>query len=354
MRKVEPCLSRPGKKGERVATCVGGRVISDITIADDTSMVVKAPTINQELYVLQKDKFAKQWDPEGRDLDQSNPVNRLLTVQGFKLYRPKPTLRWTYMVTCEDASLIPTRWFHAAWGALQPVQEGDCLAMPAPEDRATEVYLMPVEVLTCYEEVSDGIQHPGDHLTQQEMLDIFSERIRDHGSRMRKAKPGMMRPGVRGDRVVTYVNGQVISDVVIKDDDRMVVRAPTVDHEEYVLDRDKFTANWESEGEPLDEQNMELAKLAARGFRWHQPKPVPKYVYRLGAADVQLVPTGWFVAPWGNLQQVAEGEYLAMSKDRVKEITLMPKEVLQCYEGVRPESRLELSDCVEDPAGPKG
>lgn len=325
-------------------------MISDVTIADDTSMVVKAPTINQELYVLPYDKFAKSWDPEGRELDQSNPINRLLTVQGFKLYRPLPNLRWTYMVTSEDASLIPTRWFHSAWGALQPVQEGDHLAMPAPEDRATEVYLMPAEVLTCYEEASDSIQRPGVHLTQKEMLDFFSESIQEKGILMRKAKPGMLRPGVRGDRVVTYVNGQVISDVVIKDDNSMVVRAPTVDHEEYVLPFDKFISNWELEGEPMDEQNVELAKLAARGFRWHRPKPITKLIYRLGASDVQLVPTGWFVAPWGNLQQVGEGEYLAMPQheDRALEITLMPKEVLQCYECVRPESRLELSNLLEE------
>lgn len=351
MYKVEPCMSRPGKRGERVVTCVTGRITSDVVIQDDTSMVVRAPTMDQELYVLTRDKFLANWLPEPAELDQGTPVNRLLAVQGFKLYKPKPSLKWAYTVTEDDAAKVPSGWFFASWGALQPLQAGDCLAMPAPEDRAKEVYLMPMEVLTCYKEVTDSMELPGapntnlSHCTQEEMVHLFAQCIREHGRLVIKARPGMMRPGRRGDRVVTYVNGRVISDVVISDDTSMVVRAPTVDHEEYVLPREKFEANWEPEGELLDAQHPELAQLHARGFRLHQPKKNKKLVYRLAASDLELVPTGWFYAAWGALQPVREGDFLAMPacRHRAPEVYLMPQEVLNCYVDC-----LEADEGVED------
>jgi len=340
MQKVEHCMSRPGKRGERVVTCVSGRVISEVVISDDTSMVVRAPTMDQEMYVLSREKFDNNWETPGMELDDASSVNRLRALQGFRQYKPKPNLKWTYTVTEEDAALVPTGWFHAAWGALQPLQAGDCLAMPAPEERACEIYLMPMEVLTCHREVdqfraSTAPGPPGSvakHCSQQDMLDNFRERILQRGRLMHKTKPGMLRPGRRGDRVVTYVGGRVISDVVIDDDTSMVVRAPTVDHEEYVLPREKFEANWEPEGEPLDGDSTEAAQLRARGFRLHRPRLNRKWVYEVQAGDLELVPTGWFAASWGALQPLARGDCLAMPAGRAPEVYLMPAAVLSCYE----------------------
>jgi len=333
MVKVEPCMSRPGKMGERVVTWVNPRVISDVVIQDDTSMVVRAPTMDRELYVLSQEKFLANWIPEPQELDLSNPVNRLLAEKGFKHYRPKPNKKWTYAVKMEDMERIPTGCFRSSWGTMQPVQAGDFLAMP---ESANEIYLMPKEVLTCYREAGSmptSTPRPStpQHRPQEEMVRIFTDRIRARGRIAVKAKPGMLRPGRRGERVVTYVDGRVISDTVITNDTSMVVRAPTLDHEEYVLSRQKFEANWEPQGEPLDENEPELKRLSDRGFRLHRPKPVQKRVYRVDDADLQLVPTGWFYAAWGALQPLSQGDYLAMPVDREPEVYLMPAEVLSCY-----------------------
>eukprot|EP00401_Gymnodinium_catenatum_P038045 CAMPEP_0117473482 /NCGR_PEP_ID=MMETSP0784-20121206/8794_1 /TAXON_ID=39447 /ORGANISM="" /LENGTH=722 /DNA_ID=CAMNT_0005267683 /DNA_START=57 /DNA_END=2225 /DNA_ORIENTATION=- len=352
MTKTEPAFIRPGIKGEQVMTYVNGRVTSDVTIEDDDSFVVQAPTVDRELYVLSRAKFEANWEQPGMDIAETSFQSTVLKSRGFKQYVPKKgNFKMLYEVREEDLDRMVVKSFMSAWGALQPITQGDFLAMPAPAERATEVYLMPRDVVGCYSACSSigkdaekqkqpapmkkslSFSCTDHHRTQQEMLSIFKAIIIEHGKVMRKLLPLLARPGKMKERVVTCVNGRVISDTVIADESSMVVRG-NVHSELYVLPREKFDANYQTEGADLDEAEPVSRLLSAQGFKKYLPREDSlRYVYKVTADDLDHVPTGFFVASWGALQPVEEGDCLAMPApvSRATEVYVMPSEVLSAY-----------------------
>lgn len=144
---------REGVIGEQISTCVNGRIMGHATITEEGSMVVRAP-VHQELYVLTRAQFEELYDPVGKDIDDKDGINMMLVAQGFKVYTPKATnMKWVLKLTAEDMQKIPSGLFFAKWGAIQHVEAGDYVAMPAPEDKATEIYKLPLELFVCYSDV---------------------------------------------------------------------------------------------------------------------------------------------------------------------------------------------------------
>merc|ERR1719221_1741831 len=68
MKKYLPVLARRGIRKERVVTVVSGKTTSDKIIEDDDSMVLRANTIDQELYVIPKKTFEKTYCLPGAEL----------------------------------------------------------------------------------------------------------------------------------------------------------------------------------------------------------------------------------------------------------------------------------------------
>lgn len=172
-----------------------------------------------------------------------------------------------------------------------------------------------------------------EYMTQAEMLDLFKERIMEDGQIMHKTEPAMIRPAVKGEKIVTKVDGRVTSDVEVKDESSWVVRAPTVHQEEYVLNQSKFDANWNGDGEPPRELGhyTNPVELEKQGFKLHYPKLVLKWTYEIQAADLEFLPSRTLQTEWGAMQTVVSGDYLALPYPEAKgtEIYIMPQAVVK-------------------------
>jgi hypothetical protein len=332
MRKDQPALIRPGRKGEHVVTVVNGRKTSEIVIEDDSSVVVRASTVDQEHYVLNNEKFLRSWEAIGSDLEHLHNYHlsdkflqsqcKQLMARGFRLHKPNRRMkRFVYQLEEHDMRLLPTSSFVSGWGATQPVKAGDFLAMPAPQ--ADEIYLMPAATISAYvecglnddaetiEKMEAASPNTGDGLTQEEMIERFQERIQLQGRLMTKSTPTPIRPGKKGERVTTCVNGRVTAELVIQDDTSMVVRAP-IHQELYVLPRNVFEDNYLLPGRQVEGDGSLQKLLRSTNFKLYTPKPVEKYVYQLTKKDMEDLPRGCFYARWGSLQQVSVGDHIAM------------------------------------------
>jgi hypothetical protein len=164
LRKEQQVLARTGHDAEQVISVVSGKVTSSRTV-DSSFMVIRANTPDQEYYALKRAIFEKNYELKGHNLAEVESLetmteftrksNEQLISKGFKLYRPRlDACRWAYEVTAEDMRRMPTSCFQSPWdpSVLQPLRTGDILGMPAPEDRATEIYWMHPHALDSYTE----------------------------------------------------------------------------------------------------------------------------------------------------------------------------------------------------------
>jgi hypothetical protein len=162
LRKDQPVLARTGHDGEQMISVVSGKVTSSRTI-DSGFMVIRANTPDQEYYALELDNFEKHYEVPGRNLAETERLETMaeftrksteqLISKGFKLYQPREDgFRWAYEVTEEDMKRMPTNCFQSAWdpSVLQPLRPGDILGMPAPEDKAFEIYWMHPHCMDSY------------------------------------------------------------------------------------------------------------------------------------------------------------------------------------------------------------
>jgi len=68
--------------------------------------------------------------------------------------------------------------------------------------------------------------------SQEEMLDLFGDTIRQQGQLVRKTKPCLARSAVIGERVLTKVGARCIADLTVRELG-MVIKAPSAGAEEY-------------------------------------------------------------------------------------------------------------------------
>merc|ERR1711972_350232 len=126
-----------------------------------------------------------------------------------------------------------------------------------------------------------------------------------------------------GERILvgTRRGAQAYSHLV-EDSTSKVVRTPD-NQETYVLSKEKFEENYDTNPVDMPEDNSVNRWLATKGCSWHMPKVTSvKVVYQPTAEDLASVPFGMFYASWGGLQHIVEGDFLAMPIDngRGKEV----------------------------------
>jgi hypothetical protein len=186
-RKSRPVLIRAVVPGETVITLVGGRVTMQKEIpqgeVEGMQMVVRAPTPDQELYVLPAWKVLEIYEPGVGLMDVNYDKDGCCEVflkshqealhsKGWKLCCPKPNQeRIVYQINEADLKEVPTHSF-VMHDKVQRLKDGDLLAMPWPT--ATELYFMNKDNLkTGYTEVP--------FLSQDEMLKLFKAKIMRDG-----------------------------------------------------------------------------------------------------------------------------------------------------------------------------
>jgi len=147
MRKTGTVMARSAEVDEVVSTRVNGRVTSTKVVVDRTDMVVRSSAAT-DLYVLTKAKFEAMYvGPVEDEGDADDPLQRMLSAQGFKTYASRPdNLRWAYELTEKDIHDMKVAAFKSYWGAIQRVQPGDFLCIPY--NTPTEIYLMPAAIMS--------------------------------------------------------------------------------------------------------------------------------------------------------------------------------------------------------------
>lgn len=352
MRKKVPALGRLGVLGEHVVTVVGGRKTSETTIqGEQTHMVLRAATPDQEHYVLPMEKFRKLYMEQGIELDDlegalsSGPFlleqMRQLMLRGYKLYEPRPdNRRYIYKLQKEDMQLIKTSAFISAWKCVQPVRETDYLA--CPED-ASEIYLMPEEVVKSgYAECRSSNGHHHSMLqrrdsngvkvwSQEEMLDKYAKQVQEKGSLMVKFGTVLMRQAKRHESVVTCIHGRVVASVLVTDEDSKVVQGDL--HELYVLSKAKVEENYESSVQEIDGNGPLDVLLKSQGFKRYTPKKKPKWFYKVQSEDVETMPKA-FLTAFGSVQLAEAGDYLVIPQsecDGMREIYVMSEDKTLSY-----------------------
>jgi len=330
MVKAELGLARPGIRGERIITVVGDRVTSDVKIEDDDRMVIRASTLDQDLYVIPRRTFERNWQLPGTELDPAllggdslqdallKSEVRQLIAKGYKLYQPNPnSQKMIYTLTAVDKdNHLPTGVFTSSWGALQPVQEGDSLAMPHPDHK--EIYLMPPEVVACYEPVSNEnrrartpLENNRRHLSQREMLVSFESRVRKEGIVMRKTTPALARKADINEVIAITKGRRVVGHKNIDRDDLMVVRSP--DHSVDTMEQQYFHELHEEQGSKIEGRDPVQVLLAKQGFKeYYQKFDIRSWIYKLRESDLNDVPSGYFESPCGALTHVQAGDTLCM------------------------------------------
>lgn len=335
MYKMVPVMARQGLKHQRIVTFTGDRVISDVIIPDDKSMVIRSNSVDHEHYVLSCAKFETFYKLPGVELSDDEYE---LKGRGFKMYYPSDRSRkYMYEVTQEDMDSFPANKFMAPFGE-QPIRPGDFLAMPAAPGVAPEIYLMPHHILQQYavareDQLPTSRYSNSHHVTQEQMQEIFKQRIITANEVVTLSAPGVFRDAIPGERIVTCVQGIVTSDLVIQGADSKVGKGSA--GELYVLPGEKFRNLYQCPGADFPSTNGKDIFLQAQGFRLYQRKPESskRFIYEITKEDLQHVPTGFFESQWGVLQPMREGHYLATvaPAERAGDIWLVPDEIAQSW-----------------------
>lgn len=381
-----PAVARFGKDGgQDVATYVDGKMVAKQR-ANRNFMVVKSSSEDKEEFVVPCTEFFDAWTREGTELNEEDPMEKQLKTRGFKNYQPlKERPVHVYVVLDEDLCRIPGGKFQAAAGWTQEVRVNDLLIMPAANSVESKKvwWLHATAMAHCFEEtqlaldagfkssgfksfqrvktkeslpVSDTVLPAGsggvvqaatacsvtvqmdsgalvtmaagslvsEHTSQAQLMSMFKDKILALQDRREKFRPGMARPAVLGETVITIVDQVVTSETVVEDETSWVVKANTVDSEEYVLKGANFERNWQMPGQELDDYHK---VLRSRGFRrFHPMAGKSNFFLEIMDEDADLVPSGKFISAWGAVQPCSPGDFLVMPapEDRATEIYLMP------------------------------
>eukprot|EP00440_Ansanella_granifera_P045533 gb/GFBE01049329.1/.p1 GENE.gb/GFBE01049329.1/~~gb/GFBE01049329.1/.p1 ORF type:complete len:784 (+),score=158.80 gb/GFBE01049329.1/:1-2352(+) len=179
------------------------------------------------------------------------------------------------------------------------------------------------------------------HRSQQEMCDHFLPIIKERGQIRRKTARCMARPARVGELVVTIEGGRTTAEIEVEDEQSLVVKALTGDREEYVLDRNTFELNYESEGSDLDISQAGNEYLDRQGFRLYKSKR-HIWVYQVAEEDLKFVSSGFFRASYSStLVPLSAGDYLATGHpdEMATDVYMIPAFVLAQTYSPLPEDR---------------
>lgn len=278
-------LARPARQGEEVLTIVNGEVLTRIRADVPGSMIIRQESADHEFYLLDPEKFAKNYHTEGIDITEAGPSFDQLRHRNFKYYRRRGELL-LYQVGQKDMDFVPSGRFEVVFSSTPvSLKAGDFLVTSYPE--LSEIWVSKHSVI--YE---DEGQHPLGVRSQEEMCRHFLPIMREKGRVVEKKGQRLARRAVRGEEVLTIVNGEIMARSRVADDSSMVVRQESADHELYVLSQDKFQRNYkplEGDVEEVDAQGS----LKEGGFKpyWRTGKV---RVYEVTHEDMEFLPAQKF------------------------------------------------------------
>ncbi|CAK9057519.1 unnamed protein product, partial [Durusdinium trenchii] len=284
VQKVGCRYARPAIKGEEVQTIINGETVAKIVVADDTSYVIQQNSMDRELYVLSREKFERNYEVPGSEITEKSPECDSMRERGYKSYERKG-LVLIYKVTEEDMTQVPGGRFEVAFSSTpQPVRAGDYLATGYPE--STEVFLS---------RNAEQIYLSQIIRSQDEMCRHFLPIIRKKGTVVRKVGFRLARRALRGEEVLTSIDGDVVAKALVNDETSMVIMGETSDREWYVLDDASFAESYELPGTEILDEGLEFDVLRERGFKCYKRRGMAR-IYQVTDGDLQFLPSRKF---WG-------------------------------------------------------
>lgn len=316
-------MARPARKGEEVLTVINGEKVASVAVLDDTSMVVRQETSDHELYVLDAEKFGKNYLMPGKEINEQGAEFDTMRERGFKWYDRKGEVL-IYRVTDEDMKFMPSGKFEVAFSTIpQPIKVGDYIVTPLPD--CSEVYMT---------RNAEQIYATQIVRSQEEMKKHFSLAVTRLGTLVKRVGEWLARPAVRGEVVETIVHQEVICQTTVEDEDSLVVQAGSEgDSEWYVVKWSEFQKNYEFPGREIPEADESLSTHRERGFKLYRRRGMAK-IFKVTAADLEFLPSHRF---WGKNcpepQRLVEGDHLVMGHPDGDEI-YMSRNALRVFQTV--------------------
>jgi len=181
------------------------------------------------------------------------------------------------------------------------------------------------------EAVADYEEHPEIKFTgmrssiikdcsQEEMVKLFENTIRERGRRMYKEKPCIAREALIGEQAYMKVGMGRTADVVVGEPG-MIIRTSALDSEAYFVPSEEFEANW-----VLQDATSQL-------FGWKEYQPSATILYQVNRDDVRSLPSEYFRTSFGQLQCVKVGDALTISDcfGVCTEVCLVSKAMFEQY-----------------------
>eukprot|EP00439_Symbiodinium_sp_Y106_P036667 s1405_g4.t1 len=168
------------------------------------------------------------------------------------------------------------------------VSQSDYLATGYPE--ATEVFLS---------RNAEQIYLSQIIRSQDEMCRHFLPILRKCGIVVRRKGWRLARPAMRGEEVLTIVDGEEISKALVDDDSSMVIMAETTDREWYVLGSDSFRASYECPGIDIKDDSPDSTAAATSNhsdlysFKYYKRHGMAR-MYQVSDSDLDFLPSRKF------------------------------------------------------------
>jgi len=138
----------------------------------------------------------------------------------------------------------------------------------------------------------------------------------------------------------TLVDGRVVAEKVIIEEDTLVMRSPGPDHELFCIKRERFDLLYQDTCD-IDAEDPYYIALKERGFQSCKPKPdLETFVYEISVDDVAVVPTRCFASNLNGvsfgLTELREGDFMALGMRERNVYVISATTVSTCWEPVTP------------------
>jgi hypothetical protein len=149
--------------------------------------------------------------------------------------------------------------------------------------------------------------------------------MRQEGIVKKKEGRRLARPARRGECVTTVVDGEVANVRLAVDDESMVVRHDTIDHELFLMTKEEFSRNYNAEpcgaisDEDISEHGYTLHALRREGFKYYTRKGAV-VLLPIQKDDADFCPNGFKVNFSSEPQTCEEGNYFAMPHPRMSSV----------------------------------
>ena len=162
--------------------------------------------------------------------------------------------------------------------------------------------------------------------SQKEVQDHFVSKLIDEGNLHRKSESAYLRRAIKGEKVLTVLDGVPETENIVRDDNSWIACGKTA-YERYIIKNDVFQAVYASSPpkviDSVDEDSI-LKRLHREGFMEYKAQKTI-FGHQVTEDDMEWFhfddppPNGGddvaahFVAPWGECMRVEAGDWIVMS-----------------------------------------